>query len=74
MGGPLGVVQFHGMGRQSLIAVTDALHTNEEHCFVGDWQPSFYFPRHLLPAKDIIAIALDAYRTQQPPKWVKWES
>lgn len=74
VGGPLGVVQLHRPGGQpSLVAVTDVLHTNEERCFVGDWQPSYYFPRHLLPVQDVIAVALELYRTQQPPAWVKWE-
>ena len=73
LGGPLGVVQLHRPVQQSLIAMTDEPHTNEEHCFVGDWEPSYYFPRHLLPVQYVIALAIEAFQTQQPPKWVKWE-
>jgi hypothetical protein len=54
--------------------VADVEHTGEEKCFVADWQPSYFTPRHLLPFTEVVEIVLDTYRTQQPSKRVKWET
>lgn len=74
LGGALGVVHFSSpRGLLSRIAVALPPTATEMMCFVGDWQPSHYLPRHLLPAEQVIEIALELYETQQPPAWVKWE-
>ena len=75
LGGPYGVVEVYSLGGKdkSLIALAPVETAKEDVIFVGDWQPSPFTPKYLLPAKDVIELVLCLYQQQRLPECVRWE-
>jgi hypothetical protein len=75
LGGPFGAVEvflFKGQ-KKSCVALAPVERAKEAVTYVGDWQPSPFPPKHLLPAEEVIRIILSIYQSKELPEWVRWE-